>query len=61
MKPCRTYAGQFRRFRAWRVRQGQSSRRSDFGDCFAYAVAVVREESLLFKGEDFALTDVKQA
>ena len=33
----------------------------NFGDCFAYALAEVSEEPLLFKGEDFALTDVKQA
>ena len=30
----------------------------NFGDCFSYALAVVRRESLLFKGEDFSRTDV---
>lgn len=30
----------------------------NFGDCFAYALARSRNEPLLFKGEDFALTDV---
>jgi ribonuclease VapC len=30
----------------------------NFGDCFAYALAVVRAEPLLFKGKDFAATDV---
>ena len=30
----------------------------NFGDCFAYALARSRSEPLLFKGEDFALTDV---
>jgi ribonuclease VapC len=30
----------------------------NFGDCFAYALAMVRGEPLLFKGADFALTDV---
>jgi ribonuclease VapC len=30
----------------------------NFGDCFAYALAKVLGEPLLFKGEDFARTDV---
>lgn len=30
----------------------------NFGDCFAYALAVARAESLLFKGTDFSQTDV---
>jgi ribonuclease VapC len=30
----------------------------NYGDCFAYALAIVRGESLLFKGEDFSQTDV---
>jgi ribonuclease VapC len=29
-----------------------------FGDCFAYALAAERGEPLLFKGNDFAQTDV---
>jgi ribonuclease VapC len=33
----------------------------NLGDCFAYALAKERDEALLFKGEDFARTDVKQA
>lgn len=33
----------------------------NFGDCFAYALAMERGEPLLFKGEDFAQTDVKRA
>ena len=32
----------------------------NFGDCFAYALAVSRGEPLLFKGDDFPLTDVPQ-
>jgi ribonuclease VapC len=31
----------------------------NFGDCFAYALAKVTGESLLFKGNDFAKTDIK--
>jgi ribonuclease VapC len=31
----------------------------NFGDCFAYALAKVRGESLLFKGDDFRHTDLE--
>lgn len=30
----------------------------NYGDCFAYALATVRGEPLLYKGDDFARTDV---
>jgi len=42
---------------------GQGRHRSglNFGDCFSYATAVSRDESLLFKGADFAQTDVGPA
>jgi ribonuclease VapC len=30
----------------------------NFGDCFSYALAKVRNELLLFKGDDFAKTDL---
>jgi len=33
----------------------------DFGDCFAYALARTRSEPLLYKGTDFALTDLRSA
>jgi len=33
----------------------------NFGDCFAYALAKVTREPLLFKGNDFVHTDVKPA
>lgn len=33
----------------------------NFGDCFAYALAKASGEPLLFKGRDFALTDVSPA
>lgn len=33
----------------------------NFGDCFAYALAKALDAPLMFKGGDFALTDVKQA
>jgi ribonuclease VapC len=33
----------------------------NFGDCFAYALAKARGEPLLFKGNDFGLTDIRPA
>jgi ribonuclease VapC len=33
----------------------------NFGDCFAYALAKERDVPLPFKGDDFALTDVRPA
>ena len=33
----------------------------NFGDCFAYALAEATGEPLLFKGEDFARTDIEAA
>jgi ribonuclease VapC len=35
--------------------------RLNFGDCFAYALAIERGEPLLFVGEDFRQTDVVPA
>ncbi|PZS06559.1 MAG: VapC toxin family PIN domain ribonuclease, partial [Chloroflexi bacterium] len=33
----------------------------NFGDCFAYALAKVMGEPILFKGNDFAHTDITPA
>ena len=33
----------------------------NFGDCFAYALAKITGEPLLFKGEDFSKTDILSA
>ena len=33
----------------------------NFGDCMSYALAQVCDEALLFKGEDFARTDIRPA
>ena len=33
----------------------------NMGDCFAYACAQVNKAALLFKGADFALTDIRSA
>ena len=48
--------------RAWRqFGRGNHPAALNFGDCFAYALAETTGEPLLFKGGDFALTDVKAA
>ncbi|MCK1738914.1 type II toxin-antitoxin system VapC family toxin [Bradyrhizobium sp. 138] len=47
--------------RAWR-RYGKGHHAAlNYGDCFSYALAVTRGEPLLFKGEDFAKTDVNRS
>jgi len=41
-----------------RFGKGRHAAALNFGDCFSYALATVLGEPLLFKGEDFARTDV---
>jgi len=41
--------------------RGRSPARLNFGDCFAYALAKARDDTLLFKGEDFPRTDIVAA
>ena len=56
------------------IEQGHAARRAfsefgkgrhpaglNFGDCFSYALARVRGERLLFRGDDFAKTDIERA
>ena len=46
-------------FDAWqRFGKGRHRAGLNFGDCFAYALAIRRGEALLFKGNDFSQTDV---
>ena len=47
---------------AWRrFGKGNHPAGLNFGDCFAYALAAATGEPLLFKGRDFALTDIEAA
>ncbi|MXY34034.1 MAG: type II toxin-antitoxin system VapC family toxin [Boseongicola sp. SB0676_bin_33] len=47
---------------AWRrFGKGRHPAALNFGDCFAYALARVTSEPLLYKGNDFALTDILAA
>ena len=48
--------------RAWRrFGKGNHPAGLNFGDCFAYALAEATGEPLLFKGGDFARTDIEAA
>ncbi len=48
--------------RAWRrFGKGNHPAGLNFGDCFAYALAEATGEPLLYKGRDFALTDIEAA
>jgi ribonuclease VapC len=44
-----------------RYGRGRHEAKLNFGDCFAYALAKERGDPLLFKGEDFARTDIAPA
>ena len=41
--------------------RGRSPAALNFGDCFVYALAKAREDTLLFKGDDFLRTDIVPA
>ncbi len=46
-------------FAAWvRFGKGRHPAALNFGDCFSYALAKLRDEPLLFKGDDFSKTDL---
>lgn len=47
-------------YRSYGIRSGHPAR-LNFGDCFAYALAKETGEPLLFKGDDFARTDILPA
>jgi ribonuclease VapC len=47
--------------RAWRrFGKGRHPAGLNYGDCFAYALAICRDEPLLFKGDDFTKTDIRR-
>lgn len=48
--------------RAWRrFGKGRHAAGLNFGDCFSYALARLRGEKLLYKGQDFSRTDIEAA
>ncbi|MFD2182108.1 type II toxin-antitoxin system VapC family toxin [Rhodoplanes azumiensis] len=44
-----------------RYGRGRHPAALNFGDCFTYALAKARDDTLLFKGDDFAKTDIVPA
>jgi ribonuclease VapC len=44
---------------AQRYGRGRHPAALNYGDCFSYALAIARDEPLLFVGDDFARTDVE--
>ena len=45
----------------YRFGKGRHPAKLNFGDCMSYAVAKVRDVPLLYKGDDFAQTDLRSA
>jgi len=45
----------------FRYGRGYHPARLNLADCFAYALAKMRNEPLLFKGDDFSKTDIVPA
>jgi ribonuclease VapC len=43
-----------------RYGKGRHAAGLNYGDCFSYALALTRGEPLMFKGEDFAKTDINR-
>ena len=61
LEPATPEQAQTARQAWWRFGKGNHRAGLNFGDCFAYALAEVTREPLLFKGRDFELTDVPAA
>jgi ribonuclease VapC len=56
VRQCDAARDAYRRFG-----KGRHPASLNFGDCFAYALASTSGEPLLFKGDDFAKTDLRRA
>ncbi len=61
MVPVDAEQGRLARAAFSRFGRGRHRAGLNFGDCFAYALAASRGESLLFKGDDFRHTDITPA
>ncbi len=53
--------GQIAREAFSRFGKGRHRAALNYGDCFSYALAILLGEALLYKGDDFAETDVLPA
>ena len=61
IEPVSTAQGRLARRAYQDFGKGRHPARLNLGDCFAYALAMEMGLPLLFKGNDFALTDVTSA
>jgi ribonuclease VapC len=61
VRPVDERQGQLARAAFLRFGRGRNPAGLNFGDCFSYALAKARDDSLLFKGDDFLLTDIVPA
>ncbi len=61
VEPVALQQGALARQASYDFGRGRHRARLNFGDCFAYALAKATDEPLLFKGRDFAQTDVRVA
>ncbi len=55
---CRADGHRYARYAFRTYGKGHHPARLNFGDCFSYAMSRTTGEPLLFKGDDFAMTDV---
>lgn len=61
-KRARPASQRHREYEAWKTYgRGNSPAGLNFGDCLGYALAKQTNRPLLYKGKDFAQTDVKLA
>ncbi len=61
VRPVDLNQGHLARLAFMRYGRGRSPAKLNFGDCFSYALARARGDTLLFKGDDFLQTDVVAA
>jgi ribonuclease VapC len=61
IEPVTTEHGDIARQAFFDFGKGRHKAGLNFGDCFSYALAKATGEPLLFKGNDFALTDIEAA
>lgn len=61
IEPATLAQGAYARQAFYDFGKGRHPAKLNFGDCFAYALAKSHDEELLFKGNDFGLTDVRVA
>ncbi len=61
VEPVTLQQGRLARQAFYQFGRGRHRAKLNFGDCFSYALAKDLGEPLLFKGNDFSLTDVRVA